>query len=174
MNQPNLQEIKEISILLDKIEQYKKSILEASAELEETKFRNKETEKAEKQKIHDDLKQKSYLQELYNDIEDYRKQAQVQKVALFKKVETEFNMFLDSARMKLIIQDTIKAFDGEFFKIICDPKYKSLIPGDSKEYMEGKTGQIRLSSSTKEYILDPEYLKKILFDQFIISSVSKN
>jgi hypothetical protein len=169
MSQPNLNEIKEISILLDKIEQYKKIIAQSNKQLKDTEIYYKNLEQTEKQKISEDLKQKNSLLQLEEDIHTFRLAEQDQKIEIYLDIENKFNTFMDSDSMKQIIRDGINALQDEIIEIICDPKYKILLPDNSK-VQNGSQGQLRLSSKTKEYILDPEYLKKLIFDKFLVSS----
>jgi hypothetical protein len=173
MSQPNLQEIKDISILLDKIELYKQFIISANKQLESTKKHFKNLELIEKQKIQADLIHKNSLLQLQNDICEYREQEQAQKKLLFSQTQKAFEIFISSENMQSIIQDTMKAFGDEPFEIICDPKFKSFLSG-AENIKTGTSGQLRVSSKTREYILDPEYLRAIFFDRFIVSFTLKN
>jgi hypothetical protein len=173
MSKPNLQEIKDISILLDQIDQYKHLILSESKKLEDTKNYYSNLENIEKDKILKDLTQKSSLLQLDKDIESYRGQEQGQKTLLFSKLDKAFQSFVDSDGMKNIINDAISRFEGEDYKVFCDPKFKSMLPGVDNVYPSGP-GLLRLSSQTKEYILDPDYLKKLVFDRFLVSIISNN
>ncbi|MBC7472090.1 MAG: hypothetical protein H7196_02405 [candidate division SR1 bacterium] len=173
MSQPNLQEIKDISILLDQIEEYKHLIDSANIQLQNTKEYYKSLESVEKSKIYNDLKQKSNLIQLNNDIQEYRKQEMNQKISIISDLNNYFDDFFESDEAKTIIVDVIKTFKDEPYEVYCDSKYQSILsPGQN--YKKTTEGNIRICSETKEYTLDPKYLNPLVFEQLLISAASEN
>ena len=173
MNQPSLQEITEIGNLLDKIGECEKLIESASLELEDTKKYYEVLEGVEKSKIHEDLKQKNALVELNNYIDQYRKQEISQKTSLISYINSNFDDFILSSEMKVVIKDVIKNFKDEEYQISCDDRYQLMLP-DGLDFKKNFLGHLRIYSNTKEYVLDPVYLKSIVSDNLLVSTSFKN
>jgi hypothetical protein len=168
MAQPNLDEIKEVGVLLDKIDQYKKMLTASKVQLENDKNYLKNQEIVEKQKIRDDIIQKKALEQLQAQIEEYRAKEQKQKQDWYQQFSTEFENFISNPLYKSIVLDVIKKIESEEYTIIYDKAYFSLIPEKSSSKI-GNSGDFRIVTDTKEYILDPEYIKKIVFDKLLVT-----
>jgi hypothetical protein len=173
MAQPNLEEIKEVSGLIGKIEQYKEMVETSKLQLEDTKRYFANQEQIEKKKILDDILQKKMLEELQQKITAYREEEVSQKANNFGQFEKVFDTYISSESFKSVIGEVIKSFDKDTMTVEVAEAYKSLItPGvQTKKALDG---QLRIGDAQKEYILDPESLKKIVFDRLLVSQYTRN
>jgi hypothetical protein len=172
MHQPILQELRETTDIFDKIEKYKIMVEDAKNSLEETKAYYANHLEVEKQKVRDAITQKKALEVLQAEIDSYREHEQAQKLSLYKSFSVSFEQFLSSDSMKSIISDMIKKMDVGLFKCTVDTKYQTLFV-NYPDSIKTSDGKIRIFSDKIEYIVDPEYLKKIIFNKLLTSSDSK-
>lgn len=170
--EPNLDEIKEISILIDKIDRYKVLVDNTRLQASNLKTNYAHQEILSKKKIEEEIRQQHILETLQTDLDIFRKDELSQKIVYFGNFKKVFDKYFGSSLFQDLVERVSAKLGENDINITGDKVFKVLFK-NSKNFIVGADKTLRISNDKVEYILDSEHLEKIVFESFLVGEYTK-
>ncbi len=170
MNTPNFSDLLRINQYLVEIEELSTQLSSIKQKLEETQKYYEDQLKVEKHRIKQNILQSKLLEKISQELEDLRKKEFNFSTQIKSKISQSIDSFFLIFGLREFVRELLSKLSGA--KLVATQDMKVFLGDLSFDTTEG-TGQIRISTENKTYILDPQPLKDRLQFQILVEKLSK-
>ncbi len=170
MNTPNFSDLLRINQYLVEIEELSTQLSSIKQKLEETQKYYEDQLKVEKHRIKQNILQSKLLEKISQELEDLRKKEFNFSTQIKSKISQSIDSFFENGGLREFVRELLSKLSGA--KLVATQDMKVFLGDLSFDTTEG-TGQIRISTENKTYILDPQPLKDRLQFQILVEKLSK-
>ncbi len=170
MNTPNFSDLLKINQYLTEIEELSAQLATVKQKLEDIQKYHESQLKVEKHRIKQNILQSKLLEKINQELKSLRQAESSLGVQIKSKISQAIDGFFENGGLREFVRELLSKLSSA--KLVATQDMKGVLGNLDFDTIEG-TGQIRISTGDKTYILDPQQLKNRLQFQILVEKLSR-